>query len=121
MKTVSVVSPCYNEEESIGKCINEALKIPDCDVTVVDNGSTDRSKQIISKSEVIFLIEDKRGYGNAYKKGIDSTPGDLIIFIDGDCSYDNKDIPRIIEELSCLENPQLPLGSTVFAAEPEDI
>ena len=101
---VSVVMPCLNEEETIGVCINKALKAfqehsISGEVVVVDNGSTDDSAKIATSLGARVVGQPKKGYGNAYLKGFEEAKGRFIVMGDADDSYDFLDIPRFVEPL----------------------
>src|SRR6185437_13699809 len=81
---VSVVMPCLNEEKTIGSCIEKALTALrdnslEGEIVVSDNGSTDRSVEICQRYGVRVVHQAKRGYGNAYLKGIDAARGKYIV------------------------------------------
>jgi len=101
---VSVVLPCLNEEAAVSVCIN---KIKDVfskeaingEIIVVDNASTDRSRQIAEELGARVAIETIRGYGSAYLKGLSEAKGKFIIIADLDDSYDFYDIPKFLKLL----------------------
>jgi glycosyltransferase involved in cell wall biosynthesis len=102
---VSVVLPCLNEENSIEICIKkikdvfEKEKI-DGEIIVVDNGSTDRSVEIVKKyNDVKLLFEPQKGYGSALRCGIENAQGEYIIMGDADNTYDFYEIPKFLEKL----------------------
>ncbi len=101
---ISIILPCLNEEQAIGRCLKKIKQIINqnninSEIIVVDNNSTDNSKQIAINNEVIVLNEIKKGYGNAYKKGLKYAKGENIIMVDCDCSYDYTDIPKFTNNL----------------------
>ncbi len=101
---VSVVMPCLNERKTIGICIKKAqatlqkLEISG-EIVVADNGSTDGSEKIARSLGAIVVHESKRGYGSAYRAGIQAARGEYIVMGDSDDSYDFTDIGRFIEPL----------------------
>ena len=67
------------------------------EVFVVDNGSTDSSKEIVSSyksnfKELILIGEDKRGYGFGYLRGLKEVSGDYIFMADADGTYNFSQI-----------------------------
>ena len=106
-KKLTIIIPCYNEEKGIGKVIQAipkkelAKKGYAVHVLVVDNNSTDatqaKAKQV--GAEVIF--EKKRGKGYAVRTAIKhiSQDTDLVVMLDGDNTYDPKEMLRLIEPL----------------------
>jgi len=111
---VSVVMPCLNEEETVGKCIKKTfdsfkrLNI-EGEVIVCDNGSTDRSVQIAKSLGARVVYQEKKGYGSAYMKGFEEARGKYIIMGDSDDSYDFSDIERFIAPLR--EGKDIVMGS----------
>jgi glycosyltransferase involved in cell wall biosynthesis len=85
-KTVSVIVPCLNEEEAIGRVLGAVPSYVD-EVIVVDNNSSDRTAEIARAHGAKVVGEDLRGYGRAYKRGFSAATGDIIVTLDGDHSY----------------------------------
>jgi len=114
---VSVVMPCLNEEDSIGICIEKALKAfeasgIDGEIIVSDNGSTDKSIEIANSfgEKVRVVHQPQKGYGSAYLKGLEGAKGDLIVIGDSDNSYDFTEMNRLLEPLK-KENCDMVIGS----------
>ena len=101
---VSVVLPCLNEAQGVGKCVETALQalrdlnVPG-EVIVVDNGSTDRSAEIATRAGARVIHERRRGYGSAYLRGFQESRGKYLVMGDADGTYDFRDLPRFIEPL----------------------
>ncbi len=101
---VSVVMPCLNEEKTLGICLKKAQKALqeeniEYEIIVADNGSTDKSVEIATSFGARVVHEPEKGYGNAYRKGLDASLGEYIIIGDSDDSYDFADINRFLEPL----------------------
>jgi glycosyltransferase involved in cell wall biosynthesis len=121
-----LVIPVLNEEESIGKVIQDILDLSIFqrkEIIVVDNGSTDKSAAIVSKFGVNVLFQPKLGYGNAclaalaWIKNLELNPA-WILICDGDGSDDPSDIQKLID---CFykESADIVIGSrTTGVAEP---
>ena len=102
---ISVVMPCLNEKETLATCIRKARNSLarmsyDSEIIVADNGSTDGSVEIATSLGARVVIEEERGYGNAYRAGISAALGDYIIIGDSDDSYDFNDIERFVGPLA---------------------
>lgn len=100
---VSVVIPCLNEANSIGICVDKALKAFQSgnlrgEVVVADNGSTDGSIEIAQKLGARVVPVPQRGYGAALKAGIRAARGPFIVMGDADDSYDFAEVPRFVAE-----------------------
>lgn len=111
---VSVVIPCLNEEETIGECIKKALTGFEKagitgEVVVVDNGSTDRSKEIAESLGARVVREEKKGYGNALRRGFEEARGEYILMGDADNTYDFGEVGKFIVPLR--EGYDLVMGS----------
>ncbi len=111
-KSITVVIPCLNEEDAIGKVLDDVPDFVD-DVIVVDNNSEDRTAEIAEKKGASVVREFQRGYGRAYKTGFSKAKGDIIVTLDGDHSYPIKDLQRLLDTffdynvdfLSCCRFP----------------
>ena len=89
---ISVVVPVYNGEKTLRQCLNSVLDqtYGDYEVVVVDDGSTDETRDIITdfqrKSEkVVYVLESRRGRALARNAGIREAKGDIIAMTDADC------------------------------------
>ncbi|MEM1989941.1 MAG: glycosyltransferase family 2 protein [Candidatus Bathyarchaeia archaeon] len=95
---VSIIIPTLNEASAIESVLrNTPSKFID-EIIVVDSSDDDTPK-IAETFGVKVIREVRRGYGRALQTGIENAGGDIIVFIDGDCTYDSRDIPRIIEPI----------------------
>lgn len=97
-KTVSIVLPCLNEQEGLKKLIP---LLPDCidEIVVSDNNSTDDTKAVAASLGAKVVVEPKKGYGAAYKKGLQAATGDIIVTMDGDCTYPPDEIGPCLDYL----------------------
>ena len=116
---VSVVIPCLNEAETLATCIEKALKALneqqiDGEVIVADNGSTDGSQAIATRSGARVIHVEARGYGNALMEGIAQARGEFVIMGDADDSYDFLELPRFVVKLrqgfDLVQGCRLPSG-----------
>jgi glycosyltransferase involved in cell wall biosynthesis len=102
---ISVIIPAYNEEKAIGNVIEETIQIMDSlglpyEIIVVDDGSTDRTREVASRYKVRVLSNAKnRGKGYALRRGFQHAQGDIIVTIDADGSHKPKEIPDLINPL----------------------
>lgn len=95
---IAVIIPAYNEEQSIGKVIDDIPKDLVNEIVVVNNKSTDATAGVAAAHGATVLFEKYQGYGAACLKGIaylKEKDYDVIIFIDGDYS----DYPNEISDL----------------------
>ncbi len=86
---VSVVIPALNEERTIRECLASVVELdypPERrEILVVDNGSTDRTAEIINSFTVRYLQENQRGVASARNTGIRAGRGGIVAFTDADC------------------------------------
>ena len=94
--TVSVVIPCFNEEEGIASVI-DALPPSVDEVVVVDNNSTDRTAEVAEGRGARVVFEKRKGYGAAYKAGLPAVTGEITVTMDGDGTYPMEQIEECID------------------------
>jgi glycosyltransferase involved in cell wall biosynthesis len=107
---LSVIVPVHNERENIPLLLGELQtvlqQIPDSEVIVVDDGSTDGTQQVLREQAHRFpflrVIELARNYGQtaAIAAGMDSAKGEVLLPMDGDGQNDPADIPRFLAALT---------------------
>lgn len=105
--SLSVIIPCYNERNTIEAIIDKVLQAPiaDMEVIVIDNCSTDGTREILRErlesrvSSVIYNPENI-GKGGSLKKGFSAAKKDIVIVQDADLEYDPiRDYPRLIQPI----------------------
>jgi glycosyltransferase involved in cell wall biosynthesis len=106
---LSVVVPAYNERQNIERTVRsipraelEAAGIR-VEVLVVDNGSTDGTGQLAREVGARVVVQPVRGYGNAYKAGIENSTGDIIATGDADLTYPFGIIPEALSLMRAQE------------------
>jgi glycosyltransferase involved in cell wall biosynthesis len=100
---VSVVIPCLDEANSLGICVEKAMRAFKAsglrgEVVVADNGSTDGSVRIAEDRGARVVHVAERGYGSALQAGITAARGAFIVMGDADDSYDFSIVPRFVEK-----------------------
>lgn len=95
---LSVVIPCYNEEDGVRETIGRMPKSID-EIVVVDNNCTDRTAEVATSLGARVVAEKTPGYGAAYKAGLAAATGDLVITMDGDGTYPPEEIERLVDHL----------------------
>lgn len=91
MKKVSIIVPVYNTEKYLVKCleslVNQTLK--DIEIILIDDGSTDRSYEIMSSyakryEHIIILQQENSKQGAARNRGLEIATGEFVTFVDSD-------------------------------------
>ena len=94
---ISVIIPAYNEEKIIGDTIDNIIKImksnniyDNSEIIIVNDGSTDNTKKIVLKKDVILINNPcNMGYGYSLKKGIEHAKNETIVITDADLMDNN--------------------------------
>ena len=101
---LSIVMPCLDEAETIGRCIAKARAFLTNhsvagEIVVADNGSTDGSQALARAhgARVVEVVE--RGYGSALMAGIHAARGTYVIIGDSDDSYDFSALNGFLDRL----------------------
>lgn len=97
---VSVIIPTYNEEKHIGECLESLLKQThrDMEIIVVDDGSSDRTRDIIS-SPITLLRQKHLGPGAARNLGAKEAKGEILVFVDADMTFDKSFIKKLVDPI----------------------
>jgi glycosyltransferase involved in cell wall biosynthesis len=98
---VSVVLPAKNEAENLASLLPKIKSInPDFDIMVIDDGSTDNTKEICKNFEVkVYSHPYSMGNGAAIKTGARMAEGHILVFMDADGQHDPADIPSLLKKL----------------------
>jgi len=96
---VTVLLPAYNEEPSIGSTIREIKQLhPDFEILVVDDGSTDRTKEEAVKAGANVMKHPHNiGNGAAIKTGLRYASGEWVLMMDADGQHKPADIAKLLE------------------------
>ena len=100
MPKVSIVIPLYNKEKYIARAINSILAqtLSDCEIVVVDDGSTDKSADIVRSfddSRIHLIQQANAGVSVARNKGIKESKAELVAFLDADDEW----MPQFLQEM----------------------
>lgn len=95
---VSIIIACFNEEKYINNCLtslfNQSYK--NIEIIVVDDGSTDRTKEIVKKHKCKLIKLDHQGTAIARNTGAKESKGDILVFLDADMEFDKDFISKLI-------------------------
>lgn len=99
-KGVAILIPCYNEEVTIGKVIDDFKKaMPLADIYVYDNNSTDNTTKIARVHGAIVRFEPRQGKGNVVRQMFRDIEADYYIMVDGDDTYPAESSLALIEPI----------------------
>lgn len=100
----SFILPCRNEEESIGKCIDQIYKTIEKNKLnaeiIVSDSSTDNSPKIAKSKKIILVQHTDKGYGIAIQNGVKKAMGEYIIIGDCDGTYNFSETPNLILKIN---------------------
>jgi glycosyltransferase involved in cell wall biosynthesis len=115
---VSIIIPCYNVDDCIQEAIDcaKAQSHPSVEIICIDNGSTDRTLDILEssaeKGDILLLKQPKKGASAARNMGWRAASGDWIQFLDADDLIGPEKIQHQIELLKASDsNPSFIAGS----------
>ena len=101
MKT-AVLIPCYNESQTVEKVIKDFREaLPDADIYVYDNNSSDGTDEIARNAGAIVRYEYRQGKGNVVRSMFRDIDADCYIMVDGDDTYPAefaKDLEKAVLE-----------------------
>lgn len=87
-KKIAVLIPCYNEEQTIQKVVTEYREaLPEADIYVYDNNSSDNTAQVAEEAGAIVRYEYRQGKGNVIRSMFRDIDADCYLMIDGDDTY----------------------------------
>lgn len=110
MKKIAVLIPCYNESVTIEKVVKDyKTALPEADVYVYDNNSTDHTDEIARAAGAIVKYEYRQGKGNVIRSMFRDIEADCYIMIDGDDTYPAEHA-RIMAELVLKKGVGMVIG-----------
>jgi glycosyltransferase involved in cell wall biosynthesis len=99
MKT-AVLIPCYNEEQTINNVVSDFRKeLPDAEIYVYDNNSTDNTVKEAERAGAIVRFEKQQGKGNVIKRMFREIEADIYVIVDGDSTYPADRVHDLIKPI----------------------
>ena len=100
MDKIAVLIPCYNEEQTISKVVNDVkASLPEATVYVYDNNSTDRTVELATEAGAIVRYEYKQGKGNVIRRMFREIDAECYLMIDGDDTYPLDSAPEMVDKV----------------------
>lgn len=114
MSKVSIIVPTYNRAGMVSKAIQSALVQPleKLEVIVVDDGSTDNTRQVVSQirdARLKYIYQDNQGPSAAFNRGIAESSGDFINILGSDDWFLPGGLVPLLEKLEA--NPKVGLAA----------
>lgn len=126
---LSIIIPTYNEDRTIASVLKMVKDLDlkefqlDKEIIVVDDGSTDRTPQILEsqKDGIILLRHPKnQGKGACIRKALEVAKGDIVIIQDADLEYDPSDYPKLLKPI-LSKRADVVYGSRFVGSEPHRV
>jgi glycosyltransferase involved in cell wall biosynthesis len=124
MPDLSILMPAYNEQATVAEAIDRVLAaelpVKERELIVIENGSTDRTREVLSERDLpqevrVLELDRNVGKGGAVRHGLERARGTYTAILDADLEYDPADIGRLLEPLVSGE-AQAAIGTRVFQA-----
>src|SRR5690348_11496414 len=97
---IAILIPCYNEELTIGKVVRDfRAEMPEADIYVFDNNSTDRTVEEARESGAHIAYERRQGKGFVVQSMFSRVEADVYVMVDGDATYSPSEVHKLIEPI----------------------
>lgn len=97
MRKIAILIPCYNESKTIAKVVKDYHRmLPDAEIYVYDNNSSDGTDQIAREAGAIVRYERRQGKGNVIRTMFREIEADCYLMIDGDDTYPAENAPEMV-------------------------
>lgn len=124
---LSVVIPCYNEVATIRQIVRsvKAAPVEDLEIIVVDDHSTDGSREVIREEvepivDRVIYHEKNMGKGASLRSGFEHVAGDVVVVQDADLEYDPRDYPVLMEPI-VADQADVVYGSRFMGGNPHRV
>ena len=94
---IAVLIPCYNEEKTVASVVRDfKTQLPDADIYVYDNNSTDRTAAVARQAGALVYSEKRQGKGNVVRTMFRKVEADIYVMVDGDGTYPAAQVHNLI-------------------------
>lgn len=116
MDKIAVLIPCYNEELTIGKVVQDVQRfLPEATIYVYDNNSTDATAKIAAENGAIVRQEKKQGKGNVVRTMFREIDAECYLMIDGDDTYGLETAPEMVRRV-LVDKDDMVIGDRLSGA-----
>lgn len=110
MDKIAVLIPCYNEEKTITKVVEDARRaLPDAVIYVYNNNSSDRTAELAEAAGAVVRNEYMQGKGNVIRRMFREIDAECYIMVDGDDTYPMDAAPQMVD-LVLTRNTDMVVG-----------
>ncbi|MFT6145428.1 MAG: glycosyltransferase involved in cell wall biosynthesis [Myxococcota bacterium] len=119
MSRTAVIIPCLNEAVTVAQVVHDVRDaLPDADIVVVDNGSTDGTAGVARLAGARVLVETRPGKGAALRRAFHEVQADVWVLLDGDGTYAAQDAVQLIlllqsADLDVVNGARVPVGAAL--------
>jgi glycosyltransferase involved in cell wall biosynthesis len=118
---IAVLIPCLDEVLTIAKVVDDFCReLPDADVWVIDNGSTDRTAEIAAAHGARVITESRRGKGFAMRAAFRRVDADVYVMVDGDDTYPAEAVHALLEPV-LAGRADMAVGSRTMQGSSSDV
>jgi len=100
MERIAVLIPCYNEEQTIAKVVDDVkAALPEAVVYVYDNNSTDGTDELARKAGAVVRYERQQGKGSVIRRMFREIDAEVYLMVDGDDTYPAEAAPEMVRRV----------------------
>ena len=100
MDKIAVLIPCYNEEKTVKKVVEDFRKaLPEATIYVYDNNSTDATSALAKEAGAVVRYEYQQGKGNVVRRMFQEIDAECYIMTDGDDTYPAEFAPQMVDKV----------------------
>jgi len=97
---IEISIPCYNEEKTVAKVVQDFRSaVPEADIVVYDNCSDDKTADIAKSAGARVIRVNRKGKGYVIREILETSDADIVVLVDGDDTYEAQDVHLLIQPL----------------------